>query len=46
MFLAPEDPDQTDPEAGREWGLQESGVLQERGQHDEGPLGCRFSGRS
>lgn len=46
MFLAPEDPDQTDPEAGREWGLQESRVLQERGRHDEGPLGCRFSGPS
>lgn len=40
MFLAPEGPDKTDPEAGREWGLQE------RGQHDEGPLGYRFAGLS
>lgn len=44
MSLAPESPEQTDPEAEREWGPQESGVLQERGQHDEGPLGCRLAG--
>lgn len=41
MSLAPKGPDQTDPEAERE-----SGVLQERGQHDEGPMGSRFAGLS
>lgn len=29
--LLPESPEQTDPEAEREWGLRESGVLQEEG---------------
>lgn len=36
-FLAPKGPDQMDPEAEREWGLQESGMMQQRGWHDEGP---------
>lgn len=37
VFLDPKGPDQIVPEAEREWGLQESGTLQERGQHDKGP---------
>lgn len=37
MFLAPKGPSQIDPQAERERGLQESGMLQERGQHHEGP---------
>lgn len=46
VFLAPESPDQTDPGGRKGVGSARVRMLQERGQHDEGPLGCRFTGLS
>lgn len=37
MFLAPKGPDQTDPEAEREWGLQESGCCRRGASMTKGP---------